>query len=134
MCADSENNEPFWFNRSLVVVLAIAQNIEIDGLLCNLCQKRNNPIKSYQINVYKTMIAIATLLFHLTGRDLLGSPVTDEEGLASPLVRHILSLWDVAKIDFDLGQGQNIGGSGHAHNKLRCHGFAQKCPTHASTC
>lgn len=45
--------------------------------------------------------------------DLALCPVTDEDGLATPLDDNVLALGDRGEIDLDLGHGQDIGGSGH---------------------
>ena len=60
--------------------------------------------------------------------------MANEERFSSPFVGHILSFGDIGQIDFDLGQSQNVGGSGHAHHKLGRDGFAKERRAHASAC
>lgn len=36
--------------------------------------------------------------------------MSDENGLTLPLDKNVLTFWDGAQLDFDLGHGQHIGG------------------------
>lgn len=55
----------------------------------------------------------------LLARDLVGRAVADEQGLASPLERGVLTFRNITEIDFNLGKGQHIGGRAHRLHKLR---------------
>ena len=41
-------------------------------------------------------------------------PVSDKEGLSSPLEGGCFALGDLVEVDLDLGQGQDVGGGAHA--------------------
>lgn len=45
--------------------------------------------------------------------DLGGGTVTDEDGLSSPLDDNVLALGDGSKLDFNLGESENVGRGGH---------------------
>ena len=44
-------------------------------------------------------------------------PVSEEEGLSSPLDGDALADGDVVQVNLDLGQGQNVPGGGHAEKQ-----------------
>lgn len=44
--------------------------------------------------------------------------MTDEDGLATPLDDDILSFGNRGEVDFDLGLGQDICGSGHVDKEI----------------
>merc|ERR1719331_1951021 len=49
--------------------------------------------------------------------NLLGSPVPDEQRLATPLEGHVLALRDVSQLHLNLGQGQHILRCAPGHDK-----------------
>lgn len=53
--------------------------------------------------------------------DLLLRAVADKQRLASPLEGHVLAFGDVAQLDLDLGQGQDVGRGAHGGDELRDH-------------
>merc|ERR1719234_1510452 len=55
--------------------------------------------------------------------NLLGSPVSDEQGLAAPLEGHVLALRDVSQLHFNLSQGQNILRCAPGHDKVADQGL-----------
>lgn len=57
----------------------------------------------------------------LLGGYLLLRAVAHKQGLASPLEGHVLAFGDVAQLDLDLGEGQDIGGGAHGGHKLGDH-------------
>lgn len=68
--------------------------------------------KDHCLDIAYNMIELVFKRIHIpyeTHRlNLLSSPVSDEEGLASPLEGHILALGDVCQLDLNLGQGKHI--------------------------
>merc|ERR1712181_42900 len=65
--------------------------------------------------------------------NLLGRPVSDEQGLAAPLEGHVLALRDVSQLHFNLGQGQNILRCAPRHDKVADQGLGSigtSQPTH----
>ena len=55
--------------------------------------------------------------------NLIRSSVTDEYGLSTPFDDHVLSFWNICEFDLDLGQGENVSGSGHCSQELGDGGF-----------
>ena len=55
--------------------------------------------------------------------------MSDEEGLVAPLERDVLALGDLAEVDLDFGQGQNVSGSREGRDEVGDDGFgAVGCP------
>merc|ERR1719422_207630 len=65
------------------------------------------------------------------GLNLRGGPVSDEQGLASPLEGHVLTLGDVPQLDLDLGEGQHVLGRGPRADELIDKGLAAIGSAHA---
>lgn len=65
------------------------------------------------------------------GRDLLLGSVANEQGLSSPLERHVLPFGDIAQLDLDFGQGQNIGRGAHGGDEL---GHGGLCSINSQHC
>ena len=78
--------------------------------------------KDHCLDIAYNMIELVFKRIHIpyeTHRlNLLSSPVSDEEGLASPLEGHVLALWDVSKLHLNLGQGQHILRRTPGHDKV----------------
>merc|ERR1719458_2075240 len=55
--------------------------------------------------------------------NLLGGPVPDEQGLATPLEGHVLALRDVPQLHLNLGQGQHILRRAPGHDKVAYKGL-----------
>jgi hypothetical protein len=53
----------------------------------------------------------------LSGLDIRGGTVTNEQGLSTPLENHTGSLRNSAEVNLDVGEGENISRSRHGGDK-----------------
>ena len=103
--------------------------------------KHDKPLRGLDTVVIGLRISQRLNVDALSLLDLVGSSVTDEDGLTTPLdddleqgesVRkprrvlktrletYVLALRDSSEVDLDLGHGQHIGGSRHVDEEICC--------------